>query len=143
MKLLLTVFSFLISGITLGCQCNFYKKFTEKDYIKYDLIFLGRVLDFDTNSSYNFTYVIDKKYRGKTKSDTLIINAEGGHCAFTPDIGHEVLMFVYKDLDGTLYTKKCSRSCLIDERHMYYLQRKERVTQDIKFLDAKLIERKN
>ena len=128
----------LLSDITSACQCSLPNSLTNKEYKKYDLIFIGSVLAYQQGTIFTYNYVIHKKYKGEVKSDTLSIKALGGMCGFTPDSGYSALMFVYRDVDGVYFTERCSRSCPVDEESIYYLKRKKQVDQDIKFLEAKL-----
>lgn len=130
------LFSLLIftSQLSFSCNCFELGKMDESEYKKYNLILRGVIFKVDSNDFFNNkVYVLVKKlYKGAvTDTIEIITPRDQVGCGIDFLIGLEYLIYTYDNN----YTNSCTRTTEINIDSSV----KERLYNDIKFLESKMI----
>lgn len=94
-RLLIIFFTLLNIYSTFGCSC-IHKKITQKEYDKYSLIFIGEIVeveDCDNKGYQEFTFEIEKIYKGQTTKFISGFNNCGGVCNYSYKLGQKWLVY--------------------------------------------------
>jgi hypothetical protein len=132
---------FLLSLLTHNpnyCSCATLEPIDDQQYNKYNLIVKGRIASISLS---NFKRTIDLNvetyYKGGQNKTKIKITTQGQEsmCGIVPKVGEEWLMFAYADKKG-FRTELCTRTKNMNPNAWDY--NKNEISEDIKFLEAKL-----
>ena len=129
---------FFISGERNFCSCIHLGPIDEKQYIEYDFIARGKILNIkETQFQRLISFQVDTVYRGKDSRTIveIISPLESGTCGIFPNKGENWLMYTYTS--STSYkTYLCTRTKSMNPKAWDY--NKDELTNDLEFLRAKI-----
>jgi len=137
MSYLLLVFS-LLTHRTNYCSCIPLGPIDEKQYNEYSLIVKGKVVKEQVSNFERTIYLnVEIYYKGGNNQNKIIITTprQEGMCGIVPKVGEEWLMFAYGK-DNGYRTELCTATKNMNSKAWNY--NKNEITDDIKFLEAKL-----
>jgi hypothetical protein len=120
------------------CSCIPLPPIDEQQYNEYDLIVKGKVAKISlSNSKRSIDVIVETYYKGRQNKTKIkiITPRQEGECGIVPKIGEDWLMFAFVDKNG-FRTELCTRTKNMNPKAWDY--NKNEITDDIKFLEAKL-----
>lgn len=137
MPKLLFIIPLMIFNIGNWCSCVPLDKIDEKQYLEYNVILKGKVINL-TKAQFQktITVKVETFYKGfQNKTSIKIISpADEGMCGISPQIGETWLIFAY-ERNERLETHLCTRTKTMNPKAWDY--KKEELEDDLKFLEVK------